>query len=81
MHTSFLFQQHSPLGYSVANITAHPANSSSAVTYSFIGAGNAAGDFTKFLINPQTGHITVNGDLDYEAKRTFDVSFYCIVSV
>lgn len=59
-------------GYSIANITAQPANSSSSVSYSFITAGDAGGDFSNFLINSNTGHVTLNGNLDYEAKNSYN---------
>lgn len=60
-------------GYSVAYITARPANATSRVQYNFITRGDTEGDFSKFSIDPNTGHVTLAAELDYETKPTYNL--------
>ena len=71
---SDLFPQDKLPPFSIANVTAQPANLSSSIVYNFITRGDTDGDYNSFHLDPLTGHVTLAKKLDYETKDEYNVS-------
>lgn len=74
-------KQNATIGQFVAKVTAYPANATSEIYYSFLGAGDASRDYENFNIDPLTGEITVATTLDFETKKIYNVSRFFFVNV
>ncbi|XP_060576448.1 protein dachsous-like, partial [Ruditapes philippinarum] len=57
----------------VTTLKAYPADVTSRIIYSFVGAGDALRDYDKFTINPNTGEIRTKVALDYESQIIFSL--------
>ncbi|KAL4240787.1 hypothetical protein ACF0H5_001575 [Mactra antiquata] len=65
--------ENQPINTLVYNVLAYPAGAEASIIYSFVGAGDTFRDYESFNIDSNTGEITTDVVLDYEAKRSFNL--------
>ncbi|XP_053385774.1 cadherin-23-like isoform X2 [Mercenaria mercenaria] len=65
--------ENEPPNTSVATLTAYPADVTSSIIYTFVGAGDALRDYDSFTINPNNGEIKTKVALDYEEQIIYSL--------
>ncbi|XP_060764974.1 putative protocadherin beta-18 isoform X5 [Neoarius graeffei] len=68
-----ILAENAPIGTEVVTVSAEDADegANGAVTYEFSHIAHNAADF--FMIDKLTGQIRVNGDIDYEAEKYYEI--------